>query len=104
MSLDFKPGQFKIIRVDGTEQIISQRPTIRAICQFLGCDSIDTVNVTRAFQGNRKAVIMAVDDTGMIDGKPVNAKGTALYHAICRPGVTHPICGDVALAYDKDFA
>lgn len=35
---------------------------------------------------------------------PVNHEATKLYHAICRPGTTHQIVGDVAIAYDEDFA
>jgi hypothetical protein len=34
---------------------------------------------------------MFVDDTGMLDGKPVNAKATALYRAICKRGTEHQI-------------
>jgi hypothetical protein len=28
---------------------------------------------------------------------PVNAKATALYHEVCKPGTTHAIVGDVAI-------
>jgi hypothetical protein len=38
-----------------------------------------------------------VDDTGMLDGKPVNPKATALYQAICRPGTIRPIHGDAVI-------
>jgi hypothetical protein len=40
---------------------------------------------------------MFVDDTGMLDGKPVNAKTTALYHRVCRPGTLHQIHGVVVI-------
>jgi hypothetical protein len=40
----------------------------------------------------------------MCDGKPVNPKATALYHAICKPGTLHSIHGDVAIVHDGDFA
>lgn len=36
--------------------------------------------------------------------KPVNAKATELYHAVCKPGTTHQIVGDVAIVNDEDFA
>jgi len=36
--------------------------------------------------------------------KPVNDKATELYHSICKPSATHQIAGDVAVAWDKDFA
>jgi hypothetical protein len=40
---------------------------------------------------------MFVDDTGMIDGEPVNPKTTALYHAVCKPGTIHCIHGEVVI-------
>jgi hypothetical protein len=46
---------------------------------------------------------MYVDDTGMIDGKPINAKATALYHARCKPGTVHQIHGHAVIVNDKDF-
>lgn len=57
---------------------------------------LDTVNL-------RDGRVMLVDDVGLVDGKPINAEATKLYHGICRPGTTHPICGDVAIALDEDF-
>jgi hypothetical protein len=47
---------------------------------------------------------MIVDDTGMIDHKPVNAKATELYRAKCNPGTPFSIHGDVAIVNDADFA
>jgi len=35
--------------------------------------------------------------------KPVNPIATGLYHAICHPGTTHQIVGDVAIVRDEDF-
>jgi len=45
----------------------------------------------------RDGTVMVVDDTGMLDGKPTNNKGTQLYRGICRPGTLHHIHGDVAI-------
>ncbi len=59
-------------------------------------DCFDTVNL-------RDGRIMLVDDTGLIDGKPVNEKATKLYHSLCKKGTTHPICGDVVICIDADF-
>ncbi len=36
--------------------------------------------------------------------RPVNAEATKLYHAVCVPGTTHQIVGDVAIVLDEDFA
>lgn len=64
---------------------------------ILSAEGFDTVNL-------RDGRVMIVDDTGMIDGKPVNPEATKLYHSICIPGTVHCIHGDVAIALDKDFA
>lgn len=92
-------GEFKIIRVDGSETMHEGRPTIRGIQQFIDAECLDTVILDF-----RLKQVMMVDDTGMCDGKPVNQKATALYHAICKPGTVHCIHGDVAIVNDGDFA
>src|ERR1700723_4797477 len=71
--------QHRLIRTDGTERILDKRPSFEEIRRLIGCDGLDTVTIDR-----RRQTVMFVDDTGMIDGKPVNAKATALYHAICK--------------------
>ena len=85
---------FKVIRTDGSESIIDQAPTLDAIYRAIGCTCSDHVTLSHSS-------IMIVDDTGMIDGKPVNVKATALYHAKCKPGTTHQIHGDVAIITEK---
>ena len=35
---------------------------------------------------------------------PVNAEATKIYQALCYPGTTHQIVGDIAIAWDEDFA
>ena len=40
----------------------------------------------------------------MIYRKPVNAKATALYHAIYRPGTVHQIHGNVVILNNRDSA
>jgi hypothetical protein len=40
----------------------------------------------------------------VIDGKPVNPKATALMKVAFGPQYPNPICGDVALVNDEDFA
>ena len=83
-------GQYKVIRVDGTETVHIGNPTIRAIQLLIGCDTLDVVTIDR-----RKQTVMYVDDTGMIDGKPVSTKATVLYHRVCRPRTTHQIHRDM---------
>jgi hypothetical protein len=86
------PGTYKVIRVDGTETMHEGKPSIAAICRLIGCDGLDHMTIDR-----RRQTVMFVDDTGMLDGKPVNAKATALYHAVCKPGTVWQIHGDVVI-------
>ena len=92
-------GQYKVIRVDGTETVHVGKPSVKAIAMLIGCDGLDTVTLDR-----RRQTVMFVDDAGMLDGKPLNPKATALYHARCKPGTVHAIHGDVVIVNDGDFA
>lgn len=83
-------------------------------CQrMIGAKLVDTVNL-------RDGRVMLVDGDGYetqaierapghVELKPVRAKrpvneaATRLYHGICKPGTTHQIVGDVAIAWDRDF-
>lgn len=89
----------EVIRTNGTRErhVVERRTALKQIYVLIGCDTIDTVNL-------RDGRVMLVDDVGMIDGKPVNPEATKLYHGVCRPGTTNPICGDVAIVRDADFA
>lgn len=90
----------KLIRDDGTEVELVGPHAINDIKQLIGADTLDTVALRHL---GSPLHVMLVDDAGMIDGRPVNVKATALYHANCRPGTTHPICGDVVVVPDGDF-
>ena len=89
----------KIIRINGAteEHDVPRHSAIREIRKLIGADCLDSVNL-------RNGDVMLVDDTGMVDGKPVNPEGTKLYHGVCRAGTVHRIHGDVAVARDADFA
>lgn len=89
----------EVLRVDGTKQTVESpcRGLLTTVYRLIKCELIDTVNL-------RDGRVMLVDDTGAIDGKPVNEQATQLYHSVCRPGTTNPICGDVAICVDADFA
>ena len=82
-------GQYKVIRVDGMETVHQGKVSMAEICKLIGCDTVTI--------GRRRQTVMFVDDVGMLDGKPVNAKATALYHAVCKPGNPYSIHGDVVI-------
>jgi hypothetical protein len=92
-------AQYKLIRVDGSETVHHGKVSIAEIGKLIGCDGLDTVTIDR-----KRQTVMFVDDTGMIDGKPVNAKATALYHAVSKPGNPCSIHNDVVIVNNKDFA
>lgn len=92
-------GEYLVVGVDGTETLIEERPTIQKIHRDIGCDCLDTVTLDR-----KAGIVMMVDDTGMVDNKPVNPKATVWYRMICKPGTLHQIHGDVAIVNDLDFA
>ena len=96
---DVRRGEYKIIRVDGTEELVEEKPTLGAVYQAIGCECVDTVTLD-----HERMIVMMVDDVGMVDGKPVNPKATELYHQRCKPGTLHQIHGDVAIVNDEDFA
>lgn len=98
--INLKPGELKLIRVDGTEDTTpaSARHIIHDVRKLIGCDMLDTVIVDR-----QRHIVMLCDDTGMVDGKPVNPRATELYHAVTKPGNPYAIHGDVVLAFDRDF-
>jgi hypothetical protein len=104
-----------IIKTDGTEKTIeaTRARAITAIRKEIGAQYTDIVNL-------RDGRVMFVDDNGYhtkaIDHgngrieiktlgakKPVNEKATKLYHRVCKPGTTHQIVGDVAIAKDSEF-
>lgn len=82
-----------------------------AIAPAIGAQFLDTVNL-------RDGRVMLVDDNGyetrceprefgvelvpVLARKPLNPAATRIYHAVCRPGTTHQIVGDVAIVLDKD--
>lgn len=95
------PGTFLVIRVDGSEEVVKYAPNLTAVRRAIGCDSIDTVILT--CYAAQPDIVMCVDETGMIDDKPINTKATKLYHSICRPGTPYSIHGDVALFHDGEI-
>lgn len=92
----------RIIRVDGSVEPVADPKTITQIRQIIGAgdSGLDTVSLRHL---GRPPVVMLVDDLGHDKGRPVNPTATALYHANCVPGATHPIVGDVFIAPDSDF-
>jgi hypothetical protein len=96
-----KNSTYKIIRVNGEEELIEEKPSLSKIRAISGCDTLDTVILT--YKRGEPEIIMPVDDIGMLCRKPVNPKATELYRAVCKPGTPFSIHGDVAIVNDKDF-
>lgn len=92
-------GALTVIRTDGTVSRLAEKPRIRRIQQLIGCKLCDTVLLDRTSR-----IIMLVDDTGVVDSKPVNPTATALMKERFGPQYPHSIHGDVVIANDEDFA
>ena len=89
----------KIIRVNGDteDHVASKRNLLMAVHKLIGVEVCDTVLL-------KAGKVMIVDDTGAIDGKPINFKATDLYHKKCGWVTPNSIHGDVAICTDLDFA
>jgi len=107
---------FLIIRCDGSVEERHERPNNTNVLAAIDARSIDVVRIGKLEPND---VIMVVDDDGyeahaeqrpygvemVVDRarKPINAIATRLYHAICHPGTTHQVVGDVAVFHDGDY-
>jgi hypothetical protein len=95
---EVKRGAMLVIRSNGQEED-HNAPSIGKIRKLIEADCLDSVSLSRS-----PTIVMMVDDTGMCDGKPVNAKATALYQTRCQGSSPYSIHGDVCLVNDEDFA
>jgi len=88
-----------IFRVSGLreEYEIPKHGLLRKVHELIGAEVGDSVNL-------RNGKVMIVDDTGLIDGKPINPEGTDLYYERCGGVTPNNIHGDVAICTDNDFA
>ncbi len=88
-------GQARLIKVDGTELTFNRVLSIGEIQKLIQAPlGLDSVNL-------KDGHVMMVDDTGMIDGKPINEKATALYHGVRR--TPYSIHGDAVVVWDEDY-
>lgn len=125
MNANLTDRRRRIIRADGTIEILEKPHTMRQLEPMLKARTFDTVRLRHLGQ---PTMVMIVDDNGYeteavqdtVDTpfgtaarttlvptrarKPVNKLATELYHANCAPGTTHQIVGDVAVVPDFDFA
>lgn len=87
----------EVIRTTGEHEwhdVPDKRP-FPTLYKLTGSECFDTVDL-------RDGRVMLVDDTGMVDGRPVNPEATKLYHGVRK--TTWAIHGDVAVVRDEDFA
>jgi len=88
----------KLIRADGTVTELHGPHAIADVRQMIGADSLGIVRLAD------RVHVMLLDDDCHPKGLPVNPEATRLYHEVCIPGTTHPICGDVVIVPDSDYA
>lgn len=89
-----------LLKVDGTQVEYPEPVPILKVCEIIGATMLDTVSLKNGVD------VMCVDDTGLIDGKPINEEATKLYRDKCgnhwMPGFC--IHGDVFICPDEDYA
>ena len=101
---NLKRGTYLVIPVEGPMKLVEQKPTIRTVHSEIGCQMCDTVTLRmRGSSGTKDPIVMMVDDTGMLDGLPINEKATELYLQKCKIGTRHKIHGTVVIVNDADF-
>jgi len=86
----------RIIRADGSVELLEVPQTISEIHALINADTLDSVRL-------HNGMVMALDDIGHLKNLPVNYAATFLYHGVCRPGVQWQILGDVVIVPDSDF-
>lgn len=91
----------KLIRVDGTEYPLEEKLSFTKIEEMIGATCLDMVTLAPEFADG--VHVMVVDDTGCVDGKPINWKATELYWQKCGRRVDHEIHGDVVIVPDSDY-
>ena len=107
--------EVEVLRTNGTmeRKRISRENYLQEIRELIGAELLDKINL-------RDGRVMLLDDGGYeyevvelapnhLEHRvtrarlPVNEHATVLYHAICRPGVTHQIVGDVVLVHEASL-
>ena len=84
------------LRASSEREPVAPGISMDDICTLIGAEVLDTVNL-------RDGRVMVIDDAGAIKNLPVNPEATGLYHAICIPGTTWLIRGDVVIVRDADY-
>lgn len=85
----------RLIRVNGEDRTItptSREFTNKELHELMSCRYLTGINL-----GGPEGLYMFIDDTGLIDGKPVNEKATEIARTY-KPGYPHKVHGDVVIA------
>ena len=69
------PNQAKILKVDGTEEILKGRPTLSEAQTTVG----GYIEYVAGRKADGKAVVLVVDEEGKLTGKKKNSQATLLY-------------------------
>lgn len=86
-----------LLRVDGKKTYYDTKVAIKQVAEIIGASCLDTVRLKDCVH------VMCVDDTGMIDQKPINKEATKLYWQKCGYETDNCIHGDVFICPDQDY-
>lgn len=92
----------QLIRANGTFQDLPTPVTPGEIERLIGAPQATDTVVLRHM--GHPTHVMVVDDTGMVDRRPVNKAATVLYWQSCAAGnKPYPIHGDVVIVPAEEF-
>lgn len=90
--------QRRLIRTDGTTELLDTRPSKRALPALIGAQSLTFIALRNL---GEPVQVLVTDSTAEEKGLPLNEPATRLYEA---NGEARPIHGDVAVVLDGDLA
>jgi hypothetical protein len=107
---DLERGHYIVIHTNEVVELKVGKPTREIIRKEIStpereCVCCDTVTLRMGGNGNTKdSIVMFVDDTGILDGLPVNRMASELYWLRCTPWTTQTMHGTAVVVNDADFA
>ena len=105
--LGLRRGTYLVVNTNDEAKLIEEKPTLAKVQAAIStpereCMLCDTINLRLMGAGGVKdPIVMLVDETGMLDGLPINRIAFYVAHTI--KGYQHDIHGTVVIVNDADF-
>ena len=104
--LGLRRGTYLVVNTNDEAKLIEEKPRLAKVRAAIStpereCICCDTINLRLMGCGVKDRIVMMVDDTGMLDGLPINR--LAFYVAHTMRSYPHDIHGTVVIVNDADF-